>query len=220
MSKHVRRRFHVGLAILCLLVVCATGTWLIWDQPVERDSAPVYPHAQAISPLVSKPESVPARATCSTGDTFTPTWISIQGVTDHLPVLGVARTLVDVSGVLPVTTTSKWQVGWDDASARPGSMQGNVLLTAHTWPSFDPALGNQLLAKLNSGAKVILHGVNGQRACYQVTQIVTKPVADYPSDAVYRTSGSPGLAITVCSGERLGPGDWSDRTIWFAKAVK
>jgi len=28
------------------------------------------------------------------------------------------------------------------------------------------------------------------------------------------------VVIVVCSGERLGPGDWTHRTLWFASPVR
>lgn len=221
MSKHARRRLCVGCVAL-ILVLGGTGVWLVWKQPVRHYSAPISATAKpvVVSPggtFTPTPLPVPV---CSRGGIFTPTWISIQGVAKHLPVLAVPRTRAGTSGVLPVTVASKQQVGWDDASQKPGSSRGNTLLTAHTWPDFDPALGNELLAKLGTGAQIVLHGTNGQRACYRVMRIVTRLVANYPSGEVYRMDGVPGLAVTVCSGKRLGPGDWSGRTIWFARAVK
>ena len=33
----------------------------------------------------------------------------------------------------------------------------------------------------------------------------------------YRLDGPPRLGIVVCSGKRTGPGQWSKRTVWFAK---
>jgi hypothetical protein len=35
----------------------------------------------------------------------------------------------------------------------------------------------------------------------------------------YSSTGPSRLAILVCSGRRRGPGDWSHRTIWFAKPI-
>lgn len=219
MSKHARRRLCVGCVAL-LLALGGIGAWLVWKQPVKHYSTPIGVTAGPVMVSPGKMLTQVPQPVCSRGGAFTPIWVSIQGVAKHLSVLAVPRTQAGTSGVLPVTTATKRQVGWDSASQESGSSSGNTLLTAHTWPSFDPALGNELLARLGTGAQIVLHGSDGQRACYQVSRIVTKPVANYPSSEVYRMDGAPGLAITVCSGKRLGPGDWSERTIWFAQAVK
>jgi hypothetical protein len=32
-------------------------------------------------------------------------------------------------------------------------------------------------------------------------------------------TGQPQIALVVCSGQRLGPGNWTKRTLWFASPV-
>jgi hypothetical protein len=116
--------------------------------------------------------------------------------------------------VPPVSTSGKSVFAYDRAQGiRPGSRAGNVLLNAHTWPD-GSALGNRLLAGLHTGDLIAVDG-GGQRLCYRVTQRVEVPAsADMPS--YFATEGPPQLAIVVCSGRRFGPGDWENRTIWFA----
>ncbi|HEX2895573.1 MAG TPA: sortase, partial [Marmoricola sp.] len=91
----------------------------------------------------------------------------------------------------------------------------NVRFNAHTYPD-GSALGNRLLARLKVGNRIILYG-NGVALCYRVNRkVVTTPrrLGGY-----YSTTGKPKLAIVVCSGRRLGPGVWTNRTIWYAKPV-
>ena len=101
---------------------------------------------------------------------------------------------------------------WDDSRA-PGTDVGNVLLNAHTWPD-GTALGNQLLAGLQQGDRIILIG-DSARLCYQVTERV-EVLASKGLPRYYDTDGPPQIAIVVCSGSRLGPGNWEKRTVWFA----
>jgi hypothetical protein len=54
--------------------------------------------------------------------------------------------------------------------------------------------------------------------CYRVVKRISVR-AKQPVPAYYDSGGRPLLAIAVCSGVRRGPGDWSHRTIWFAKPV-
>jgi hypothetical protein len=97
----------------------------------------------------------------------------------------------------------------------PGSARGNVLLNAHTWPwTSAPAMGNLMLDRLRPGDRIIVRGTDDHQ-CYRVTRQV-EIGANQPYDAYYSTTGPPQLAFMVCSGERLGPGNWANRMIWFA----
>jgi hypothetical protein len=53
------------------------------------------------------------------------------------------------------------------------------------------------------------------RLCYRVTERIEVPVKPGLL-RYYATDGPPQLAIVVCSGRRLGPGEWTKRTVWFA----
>lgn len=150
---------------------------------------------------------------------FVPRSISIPGITRHARVLALPRDVYGVPQTPPVTTRGSREFAWDRApSPRPGSRHGNVLVNAHTWPWSDPiALGNRLLRRLHRGHLIVVHG-RRQVRCYRVTRKVQ--VGAYHSyPAYYRRHGPPRLALMVCSGRRLGPGDWEKRTIWFARPV-
>ena len=54
--------------------------------------------------------------------------------------------------------------------------------------------------------------------CYQVAKRISVR-AEQSVPSYYDSNGRPLLAILVCSGVRRGPGDWSHRTIWFAKPI-
>lgn len=92
-----------------------------------------------------------------------------------------------------------------------------IRLAAHTYPrSAGAALGNRLLGRLRAGALIKVSGAQGAQLCYRVTRRITVR-AEQRLAAYYATTGAPRLAILVCSGTRRGPGDWSHRSIWFAK---
>ena len=120
---------------------------------------------------------------------------------------------VATGGEPPLTTAGKAAFGWDKDGPKPGSAYGNVRFTAHTYPD-GSALGNRLLKRLRVGGRIVLYG-STSRLCYRVTRIkVTTPTR---LGGYYNTIGTPKLAIVVCSGRRLGPGNWTNRTIWIAK---
>ena len=107
---------------------------------------------------------------------------------------------------------------WDRTSAKSGARQGKASLTAHTY-SAGSALGNQLLASLKAGDRLVLIG-SDVRTCYRVSERVELPVGDYPSGRVYDMAGKHQTVITVCSGYNPATGVWDKRTIWFAEPVK
>jgi sortase (surface protein transpeptidase) len=122
-----------------------------------------------------------------------------------------------VPGVPPLTSAGKSSMAFDLGSGiLPGATRGNALLNAHTWPD-GSALGNKLLAKLHKGDPILVSGPGGG-ICYRVTDRVEVP-ADDPGTRYYAKKGAPQIAIVVCSGKRIGPGEWTKRTLWFASPV-
>lgn len=153
---------------------------------------------------------------------FDPATLAIPGVVGRTRVLALGRDAHGVPRPPPLTDKGKWQFAWDKESGiRPGSAEGTVPLTAHTYPrdgSYGLALGNRLLARLHLGDLMVAEGRHGERLCYRVAKTLVVR-AEQKVPAYYAQTGPPRLAILVCSGTRRGPGDWSHRTIWFAEPV-
>ena len=146
---------------------------------------------------------------------FSPSTAAVAKVGRSISVLAMARTAGGFPGLPPLTSSGKRVFAWDREGPKPGSAFGNVRFNAHTWPD-GSALGNRLLARLKVGSRIVLYG-DGVALCYRVNRkVVTTPnrLGGY-----YSTTGKPKLAIVVCSGRRLGPGNWTNRTIWYAKPV-
>ena len=105
-----------------------------------------------------------------------------------------------------------------DSGIRPGDREGNALLNAHTWPD-GSAIGNSLLAELDEGDRIVAGSDQGT-ICYQVSERVEVSAdSREAAERYFAQRGPPQLAIVVCSGERLGPGVWTHRTIWYAAPV-
>jgi hypothetical protein len=127
----------------------------------------------------------------------------------------IAVYAIGTGGEPPLTSAGKAAFGWDKYGPKPGSAYGNVRFTAHTYPD-GSALGNRMLKRLRVGARIVLRG-DSATLCYRVTRMkVTTPTR---LSGYYNTTGRPKLAIVVCSGKRLGPGNWTNRTIWIAKPI-
>jgi hypothetical protein len=180
----------------------------------------------AVALLPTKPESahfrtaqlatvdVPGRCDGGATKPFTPATVDIEDVGRSLPVLPIARERDDIPGVPPVSATHT--EAFDAPGPHPGSERGLVRLNAHTWPN-GAALGNQMLARFDVGDVLTLRR-GDVKVCYRVTKRVE--VDGYNTyEPFYALDGPSEFAFIVCSGERVGPGDWNKRTIWFGTPI-
>lgn len=201
----------VGIAIA--VIVALLLVLLNRDPAATTDQAATPPQiVHAAATLTPRPCAVGAPGP------FVPMRFLIPGVITPSPILALARDYRDVPSVPPLTLAGKREFAWDKGpeGILPGSSQGNALFNAHTWPwSQAGALGNDMLIGLHPGKVIILKGAHVTQ-CYRVVKQVQVP-ADGPYPNFYNRTGSPQIAIIVCSGVRAGPGDWLSRTIWFAK---
>src|SRR6478752_6181405 len=93
--------------------------------------------------------------------------ISVAGVIRRAPVMTPPRDALGIPGTPPLNNQGKNVFAWDRAQGtRPGDARGNVLLNAHTWPH-GQALGNKLLAGLQPGGRIVVHGVEKSFLCYR-----------------------------------------------------
>lgn len=215
MVAPVRRAAITAVVVVALAVVAG----LVWgvsrtSDAEQRSQARPTPSADPM-PVRHSPSPLRQRTSCATTHhPFAPTSVAVPGVDRSIPVIAPPRDSAGVPGVPPLTTAGAHMFAWDpEQHVRPGDPRGHVLLNAHTWPD-GSALGNQLLEGLHTGDRILVRGGH-RELCYRVTRRVEVSAAEgYP--AYYARSGPPRLAIIVCSGRRLGPGDWENRTIWFA----
>ena len=164
--------------------------------------------------------STPAPFACSTTrGSFVPAKASISHV-GRVRVISVGAARDGSMGTPPLTDAGKRWLAWYDRSAKPGTPRGAVATDAHTWPD-GSALGNQMLKGLVKGDTIVLIDAQAQhRVCYRVTSRTQYARSKVPmSSVVYGSRRSPSLTIVVCSGRRLGPGNWTDRTVWVAAVV-
>ncbi len=180
--------------------------------------------APAARPVASAtPTPTPSPTPSPTGpcadqatEPFTPKQITVPGIIRNAKVVALPRDGSNVPGVPP--TSAKQAIAWDrPPGIRPGEPKGNMLINTHTWPD-GSALGNEFLGKLKVGNQIIVR--NGDvELCYEVDKEIEVLASDgYPP--YYDKEGPHQLALLVCSGKRLGPGQWTHRTIWFASPVE
>jgi hypothetical protein len=207
----IRRTSATTLAFLLLPALMVSGE-------ATAQSAESAPATITASPAVSATSTSPARATgsvCSNNARrgFAPAKATVGKVGRNITVYAMGRGSGGVPLPPPLTSSGKNSFAWDKYGPKPGSAYGNVRFTAHTFPD-GSALGNRLLTRLKVGARIVLRGENAT-ICYRVKRRMV--VSPTQLSGYYSTTGKPRLAIVVCSGKRLGPGQWTTRTIWFAR---
>lgn len=219
-GRHRVSRSARTLALAAGLVVVLVVAALLVVR-TQRDDSRARARSDAPAAATPAPASraatpTPLRPACpATARPFEPTSIDVRGVGRQIAVLTPPRDAQGVPGTPPLTTAGKRVFAFDRGQGvRPGDRRGNVLLNAHTYPD-GSALGNDLLRSTTKGDRIVVHGAAGRRLCYTVRE-VTQVRASQGFPAYYATAGRPQLAIIVCSGRRLGPGEWEDRTIFFA----
>jgi hypothetical protein len=214
-----RRRTSQAAAVVAALILLV---WIllrphpVGDEPLVEAAPPAPQAVAAGSTLKTKPCYRPATAP------FTPTHITVPGVTRDTAVLALPRDSADVPQAPPISETGKSVFAWSEPpDPMPGEPKGNVLINAHTWPD-GTALGNRLLAGLEVGERIIVRGVaadgHHETLCYRVTRRDVI-VASEGSFEYYEREGPPQIALIVCSPPRLGPGNWLNRTIWYASPL-
>jgi hypothetical protein len=207
-----------ALAVAVALIVAAGVLWLARSgDGADTSRAAAAPTAGQVEPSqsVSPTPSPSPTPSCATAvHDFAPKNVTVAGMNRGIPVVTPPRDPDGVPGAPPLTSRGKSVFAFDlEQGVRPGDPAGNVLLNAHTWPD-GSALGNRLLADLHRGDRIVVHGARA-RLCYRVTERVEVLAVD-GLPRYYTKDGPPQLAIVVCSGRRLGPGEWEKRTVWFA----
>lgn len=212
-----RRWAMLGIA----LVLLAAGgiIWILDEQPKSTTPNPVIGRTTPSETTLSSPSPTPSvtpSAEVVPARPFVPITLSVEQVGSR-QVQPLNRIRVGERHFsLPDPQGFNSQVyAWDKEGAKPGSVHGMVNFTAHTYPPGQVALGNQLYDHLQIGDIIIVRGQQTSLR-YQVTERLEVPLADYPAGQVLDQDGPSRLSITICSGERRGPDDWTMRTIWFA----
>lgn len=205
-------------AMAAVVLVAGLLAWVLLRD--DSDTEPAADAPATISAPSTTPVTAPAppqnRCTRAADLPFTPERISIPGVADRAAVIPVPRDSRGVTGVLPYS--NKVDFAWDEDGIRPGTPRGNVLLNTHTWAD-GSALGNLMLVGLEEGDRIVVEGLAKARLCYRVTRRIEVDAAD-GYEPYYEDDGPPRLAFIVCSGTRSSGGEWSHRTIWFARLVR
>ncbi len=215
----VSPRPSLGVVLRHLLPVVAIAALLAPAAVVAAVPAGAAVAVAGSAAAAAEPSAKKTKGCAPSGKKFRPTTLGIKKVTKKRTVLALGRDSHNVPKSPPLTDRGKRQLAWDaQDKIKAGAKRGVVKLNAHTYPD-GSALGNVLINRLYEGARIVVRGKRGQQRCYEVIARVQVP-AEKRYKRYYRTDGPGRLAIAVCSGVRRGPGDWSHRTVWFAKPLR
>jgi hypothetical protein len=193
-------------AIFFLFVLAMVG---VHGRPATSE-----PPIQASAVRTPARAAVPAVCATPARRGFVPTVSTVKRRT--VAVLALGRSRGGIPLAPPLTSSGKRSFAWDKYGPKPGSRRGNVRFNAHTYPD-GSALGNWMLARLKVGNRIVVYG-KSSAICYKVTKRISVTPRSWAARVgYYSTTRRPRLAIVVCSGTRLGPGNWTRRTIWYAK---
>lgn len=206
---------RVLIGVVAVVAMAAAAILVVARLDAPRSA----PSVQPTLPIPTRsPTTVPSPSDPCRGGAdrpFAPATIEVAG--DRHDVLRLPRDRRGVPGVPPLTPDGKWDFGWDGPpSPLAGATRGHVIVNAHTYPD-GSALGNLFLDEIEDGDVLIARG-EGQVQCYEVERRFEVP-ADSRDSGYENEDGPPRLAVLACSGARNGPGGWTHRTIWFAKAI-
>ncbi len=215
----------IAVAVASTAVLVMTVAWVQrpGDHAATADTArhggsPSSSASRAIAQQRQAATTIDAENCDQVRSRFVPRSVSIPGVVRRATVVAPPRDANGIPGTPPLTSAGSWQLAWDrEQGVLPGQDRGNVIVNAHTWPD-GTAIGNQMLAELRRGDRVVVVGAAGQRLCYRISEKVEVPAGTL-MPRYYAKKGPAQLAILVCSGRRLGPGVWTKRTVWFATPI-
>ncbi len=130
---------------------------------------------------------------------------------------------VDADGAIAAPPKSEPRTAsWWNQGPAAGAEAGKTVLSIHTYRR-GGALGNQMFeggqSQLQAGDRIILHGAEGQVACYDFVEARKIAVSDYDpqSDTMVDFNGDPLLTMIICWDHREGTDIWDSRVFFYAE---
>lgn len=230
MKTRVRALIAAGVVLL-LVAGALFGYWWQNIRPTnnEANPVPVYtptpstsapsPGKPVISQLQPTKSATPVPPGClAKGTPIVPTQMTIDRMKVDSPVLSLGYDGSGQAAAAPPKNASH-TTGWFNLGPKPGSDQGKVLLTVHTYRK-GGALGNQLNAKdgLKKGDVIKLIDSQGRTVCYSFDHALRVMVKDYDpnSGLIYDNAGKPQVVIVICWDFSWTKETWDSRILFYA----
>jgi hypothetical protein len=197
----------------------------------EASPSPGAPLSPGVPPSPEASTSGPSATapTCTnyTGDMETPTRFIVERMGVDSPMMVVGKDADGNPGAPP--PSQAYTTAWYNGSPAPGTTQGNVILTIHTY-SKGQALGNDLYGKnglsdgkqgLREGDLIKISDDQGHQVCYRYSDSTKVWVETYdPDSGVFHNPDGPAqLAIMICWDYAPSANDWDSRIIFYAGLI-
>ena len=234
-----RRRFVV-LIVTVVVLVGLLGWFVLRTpsttqvEPAPSATTPAIPSSPSPSASVSASVASPSPSSSTpqvspTGqcpptspEGFVPVRYEIErfGTDEEVVSLGL-----DEDGAIAAPPKSEPNMAsWWNEGPRGGADVGKTVLSIHTYRK-GGALGNKMYeggqSSLQPGDRIVLHGANGEKACYDFVESKKLFVKDYDpySDVMVDFEGDPLLTMIICWDHREGTDDWDSRVLFYSTPV-
>lgn len=198
----MKRRTHSRLILICVLscagIAGLAWLWLVYLQP--RYSVRLTSQGEIAISRRTAADEQPPTAEQRQGYTVAaeaPRYLKIEKLGVNARVLPVGRsTLGEVAAPAGI-----WDVGWYDASARPGEA-GVSFIDGHISGPTLPAVFKDLHA-LSHHDDIVVERGDGALLHYKVESVQVERLADIDMNALLTTvvDGKPTLVLMTCGGE-------------------
>lgn len=209
-------------ALLVLLVGGYFAYLYLFPVQGNRAATPVWTPGQGAS---ASPVDGGVPEGCDpTPKDITPTKIKFDSVDVDTHVLSLGYDETTGAAMAPPDKDA-YGVAWLDEGPAPGSDEGNVVLSAHTYHR-GTALGNVLYDEntgLKAGDIIRMSDDDGNTVCYRFRESLKVWVEDYNADpsanVLYDFKGRPQIAIVVCWNWDWQQGASLSRIIFYADLI-
>ena len=183
--------------------------------PATAEAPPSSSAATSSTVAPSKPPVAPSSSPATARSVGNPTRLRI-------PSIGVDAAVqplyVDAANVLPPPSNNV-DAGWWVDGPEPGEV-GSAIIDGHVDSKKGPAVFFRL-RELQAGARIMVDVDDGTRQTFRVTSVQIYPKTDFPTKAVYTSTGAPALRLVTCGGAfNRTARSYVDNVIVFAEVVR
>ncbi|MBV2356283.1 class F sortase [Streptomyces sp. J2-1] len=208
-EEEERRRKRAPWGVIALVLL--TGLALIRNGSGEFDSGPPQPASAAAADARSTPE--PVVGTSSALAYSAADRVRIPAIGVDAPVVPVGLDAQGFVGAPPPDDPNL--AGWFTGAVSPGE-KGTAVVVGHVDNKQGPAVFYGL-GSLQKGNRIEVRREDGKTAVFDIYGVEVFAKADFPSDRVYGSKGTPELRVITCGGGFTKQNGYDGNVVVFAR---